>query len=316
MSPLVVSIRQRKCPENPRDGTLPAHSTKGETGMRTWMRTLSPGLCLVLGTVACDGLGTEPTAIDDGIVLAEAALVAADGMYQDLDLVQDPGLEDVGFDGVGTGMLLAVEGESQCQRMGSGGTFTCAPMTRDGFTFDREVTYYDANEEVQDAFEKTTTDGIHLVINGEGTRERNFWTVTMERDRDMWMTELLSAEHHLNGEGSSAIHRSGNPGDGSARTFDMTVSVVWDDVVHVQPRAENPYPLSGTITREIFVEVTVDGEVVGGRDVTTVVTFDGNQFVTMLVDGEPVEIDLAEEGVNKRFGNFGGNGGGMGGGHG
>lgn len=130
----------------------------------------------------------------------------------------------------------------------------------------------------------------------------------------MWMTELLTDEHHLDGTGSSVVARSGNPQDGSSRTFNMTSTVEWDDVVHVQPRADNPYPLSGTITRDIFVEVTKDGVVVGGRDVTTVVTFNGTQYVTMLVDGEPVEIDLAEKGVNGRlgngrFGNGNGNGG-------
>jgi hypothetical protein len=126
----------------------------------------------------------------------------------------------------------------------------------------------------------------------------------MTRSRDMWMTELLSDAHHLNGEGSSTVYKSGNPLDGTAMTFDMSVGVVWDDVVHLQPREEHPYPESGSITRDIFVEVTKDGEIVGGRDVTTVVTFNGTQFVKMLVDGiEEVQIDLAEKGVNGRLGN-------------
>ena len=88
-------------------------------------------------------------------------------------------------------------------------------------------------------------------------------------------------------------------------TFDMNVEITWENVVHIQPREDNPWPASGTITREIFVEVTKDGEVVGGRNVTTVVEFNGTQYVTMLVDGEPVEIDLAEGGVNARLGGNG-----------
>ena len=89
-------------------------------------------------------------------------------------------------------------------------------------------------------------------------------------------------------------------------TFDMVVDIAWNDVVHIQPREEHPYPESGTISRDIYVEVTRDGEVVGGRDVTAVVTFNGTQYVTMDVDGEQFEIDLAEREVTRRWGGMGG----------
>lgn len=91
-------------------------------------------------------------------------------------------------------------------------------------------------------------------------------------------------------------------------TFDMTVDVTWDDVVHLYPRSENPYPMSGTVTREILVEVTRDGEVVGGRDVTAVITFNGTQFVTLDVDGQEYEIDLAQREVKRRWRRNGGSG--------
>lgn len=284
--------------------------------MKMWMKTLALGL--VVGTVACEDTGTEPNVIDGALIKAEAALVAADGMFQDLDLVQDPGLQEIGFGGMAGGPMLAGgQGGNgghggmggQCQGTGATGTFNCGQLARNGFTFTREVTFKDAAGVVQpDGFDAATTNEMHLVMNGEGTRERSFWTVSMTRSRDMVMTELLSDEHHLTGTGSSSVYRSGNPQDGSAMTFDMTVSAEWDDVVHVQPKADNPYPKSGFITRDIFVEVTKDGVPIGGRDVTTVVEFNGTQFVTMLVDGEEVEIDLADRGVNGRLGSMGGNG--------
>lgn len=293
--------------------------------MKTKMKTMAFALTLAVGTAACEDMGTEPNLIDDSLIKAEAALVAADGLFQDLDLIQDPGLHDLGYGGMAGGMMLS-GGQfgngngGQCGGQGAGGTFQCGQMARDGFTFDRVVTFYDGSGAVQeDGFVEDETDAIHLVVTAEGTRERSFWTADITRSRDMWMTELLTDEHHLNGEGSSVVSRSGNPQDGSAMTFAMNLTVEWDDVVHVQPRADNPYPLSGAITRDIFVEMTKDGEIIGGRDVTTVVTFNGTQFVTMLVDGEPVEIDLAERGVKGRLGNgcFGnGNGKGNGNGNG
>jgi len=271
--------------------------------MQMWMRTLVVGSLVAGATAACDDAGTAPNALDDDLVVAEAALVAADGMFQDLSLAQDPGLTAVGFGGMGTGASLVGGMGGQCQHLGSGGTYQCPNLVRDGFTFTRTVTFFDAdgNEQV-DGFDAATTDGIHLVTEAAGTRERAFWTATMERSRDMWLTELLTDAHHLNGEGHESVDRSGNPQDSGEMSFDMTVDVRWDDVVHLQPREEHPYPESGTITRDIFVEVTRDGEVIGGRDVTAVITFNGTQYVTMNVDGEEIEIDLAAREVKGRWG--------------
>lgn len=267
------------------------------------------GTLLAFGAAACEDAGTGPNAIDDAAILAEAALVAADGMFQDLSLVQDPGLQGIGFLGVGTGPALMGGMGGQCQYLGTGATYQCPNLVRDGFTFTRVVTFYDgAGNPQEDGFDPTTTDGIHLEFTAEGTRERAFWTAEIERSRDMWLTELLSDAHHLSGQGQESVYRSGNPQDGSTMTFDMTADATWDDVVHLQPRAEHPYPESGTVTREIFVEVTKDGEVVGGRNVTAVITFNGTQYVTMNVGGEEFEIDLAERAVNRRWGKAGGNG--------
>jgi len=274
--------------------------------MKKWMGTFGMLSFLALGATACDDTGTEPNALDMAVVRAEAALVAADGMFQDLSLVQDPGLGALGFSGMATSPALAGGMGGQCQRVGLGSAYQCPDMVRDGFTFTREVTFFNAaGEEQLEGFDLATTDAIHMIVTAEGSRERSFWTATMTRSRDMWLTGLLSDAHVLNGEGHEVVARSGNPLDGGEMTFDMTVDVAWDEVVHLQPREEHPYPESGTITRDIFVEVTRDGEVVGGRDVTAVITFNGTQYVILDVDGEKYEIDLAEREVKRRWGRNG-----------
>ncbi len=276
----------------------------------TWKKNLVGGLVLLLGAAACDDLGPKEATVTDGIIQAEAALVAVDGMFQDLDVVQDPGIQELGFYGMAAGEFFAgsqgVHG-SGCQAKGTGGSFSCGEMSRDGFTFKPEVTFYDGSDNVQDAFDEATTAKIHLVVDAEGNRERNFWTATIERTRDMWMTELLTDAHHLNGTGYSAVYRSRDPESGSTMTFDMEVSVTWKDVVHLQPREDHPYPESGSILRDVFVEVVRDGEVVRTRDVETEVFFNGTEYVTMVIDGEEeVQVDLAEGGVGGRFGALGG----------
>jgi len=180
-------------------------------------------------------------------------------------------------------------------------------MVREGFTFTREVTFYNAEGEAQpDGFDAASTDAIRMVSDASGTVERSFWTATMDRSRDMLIEGLLSDTHTLNGTGSGTTYRSGNPAEGVERTFDMSSIATWTNVVHLQPREENPYPRSGTVARHIVVTVTENGEAIGSRDVETLITFNGTQFVTLLVDGEEVEIDLATKGVKGRFG-MGGN---------
>jgi len=66
------------------------------------------------------------------------------------------------------------------------------------------------------------------------------------------------------------------------------------------PRRDNPYPLSGSITRTIHAVITIDG-VEEIRDVVTTITFDGDNTATMTVDGESYEVNLDDRGVKKRF---------------
>ena len=55
----------------------------------------------------------------------------------------------------------------------------------------------------------------------------------------------------VNGTGSSTVSRSHHSDENGDRSYDMTSTTVISDVVHAVPREENPYPLSGTITREM-----------------------------------------------------------------
>lgn len=185
------------------------------------------------------------------------ALVSADGVFQDLSLIRDPGLAGMGFGGVG--LLGSPEsGNGPCSGMG-GGVFQCQPMQRDGFTIEREVTFYDLNGVVMDAFERGVTDRMVLVIDASGSRERGFWNASIVRHRDMTLNGLTTDLHTTSGTATEEVSRSRNPAEGSARSYDMTGSKVIQDLVHAVPRAENPYPLSGTITRQVHLVVTVDG---------------------------------------------------------
>jgi len=278
--------------------------------MRKWMKGLAMVGMVGVGAVACDGSGTEPVVFDAEAVTAEAALVAADAMFRDLDLAQDPGLEALGFGGMGGGPGMGgPQGGGQCQGTEGQGTFSCGSMVRGGFTITREVTFFDAaGQEQPDGFDEATTDAVHMIMTSSGSVERSFWSASMERTRDMFIRGLLGEAHTLNGSGSGSVFRSGNPLEGLEKVFDMSTEATWTDVVHLQPREDHPYPESGTVERHILVTVTENGDVVGSRDVEALVTFNGTRYVTMVVDGESFEIDLANREVQGRFGGGGRNG--------
>jgi len=88
----------------------------------------------------------------------------------------------------------------------------------------------------------------------------------------------------------------------------MSSSSVIADVVRAVPKEENDpfvprekilYPLSGTITRDVTVVILNGRNGDKTRTKNVVITFNGTQFVTMTVDGEPREVDLsAKKGRN------------------
>ena len=96
-----------------------------------------------------------------------------------------------------------------------------------------------------------------------------------------------------NGTGSGEASRSQHTDEHGDRSYDMSSTSVIEDVVRALPREENPWPLSGTITRTISVVIVngPDGDVT--REITAVLTFNGMQFVIMTVNGEDFEVDLA-----------------------
>jgi hypothetical protein len=83
------------------------------------------------------------------------------------------------------------------------------------------------------------------------------------------------------------------------RQYEMSSTSLVEDVVHGVPRLENPWPLSGTITRTVHVEILSGDEAIV-KDKTVVIKFDGDQYVTMTVDGEDFELDLAERHAHRR----------------
>lgn len=245
---------------------------------KTWTLTLAA--LALLGTAACEDAVTDTSALDEEALRIDAALVAADGMFQDLAHMDTPS----SWAGIGTGPSAAgieIQGSK---------------------AFTKTVTFFDTLGNEQASLDPETTASLHVVSHLERDVSKTFWSASIVRDRDMWVTGLEGAEttRTWNGTADGDVDRSRHPEDGSVRTYDIESSAVMTDVVRGVPRADNPYPLSGTITRTIHAVINIDG-VEEIKDLVTTITFDGDNTATMTVDGESYEVDLDDRGVKKQF---------------
>lgn len=247
---------------------------------KTWMRPLALSAVLATGAAACEDSGTNAPAFDDEALKADVALVAADGMFEDLAF-----MESTTF-WAGTGFAPEAAGiEFESSR-----------------TFKRTVTFFDGDNNEQGHFDPLSTAKIHVVSELEREASHTFWSAKIKRDRDMWVTGLEGEEttRTWNGTGNSNVEKSRHPEDGAQREYDMVGTSVIENVVRGVPRADNPYPLSGTITRTMNVTLTVDG-VTETKVIVVEITFNGTQFADMDVNGDTFQVDLAQRGVKGRF---------------
>jgi len=243
-----------------------------------------PGVIML---AACSDItgssGPDGTGLQLGSLLnLDVAMVSADALIEDVAELQ------LDFSGAIGGMSA-----KPVEAMSS------TPLKRV-----REVTYYDTDGNEQDAYDGITTASVHIASEISGERARDNWSSSVSRMREITVTGLEGNEviRTANGIGSSTRSRSYHSDADGDRSYEMSGSSVITDVVRAVRKEENNpfaprekilYPLSGTITRDVTV-VILNGR--NGDETRTkhvIITFNGTQFVTMTVDGEPIEVDLS-----------------------
>lgn len=214
-------------------------------------------------------------------VLADMAVVAADAAIESFTLARMP----LGFAAVvGPGQGRMTPGQPGGQR-GIGGKLSGV----------RERTFFDAAGQEQDAYDPLTTATIRVLIDIEGSVERESWSAEIDRFREMTITGLEGEEatRTFNGSGEEEISRSRHLDDGTVRTYTLTGTFTKTDVVVPVPGSDPPWPLSGTVHRVMKVVIVngPDGDVT--RDVDVTITFDGDATASGVINGEPFEVDLS-----------------------
>lgn len=223
----------------------------------------------------------------------DAAVVAADGTLEDLQMMHGPGL---GLPGI---VFPPLQGDRPNCPM-SDGRFSCPPIERDGLTYTREITYYDAGGGEQDTYVEGETASIHYLITVEGELIRDRWTATILRERELEVTGLpVEGEEDdgfvtWNGMGSGSVERSRHTDTGEVRTYNMESEFDIQQVVIPYPRTEHSWPVSGTITRNMTITRTLRSGETETFTRTVTITFEGEQLATVSVGGEEFIIDLSE----------------------
>jgi hypothetical protein len=140
-------------------------------------------------------------------------------------------------------------GQPPCQFNPATGEFDCPSQTRDGITFTRQFTLYDANGRVLAQFGKDVA-AIRTETTADGTTTReNGAVATIHRAGEMMTTGLGpgATSHTLNGREHGTVNATMTAADGTKITTTTTIDGTTVNLV-VPVRAgdrSQAYPLSG-----------------------------------------------------------------------
>jgi len=162
------------------------------------------------------------------------------------------------------------------------------------FSRSRTVTFYDVAGVEQEGYDPLTTASIRTTLSVEGQTSRNGFEWSLRRSRDMTVTGLEGEEvqRTWNGTGEEDQSRVRITAGGNTRSYELSGTLTVEGMIRGVPRTAYPYPLSGTITRDLTIEV-VNGPR-GDETITrtVVVTFSGTRYPQVSVNGETFELDL------------------------
>ncbi|MBI4501871.1 MAG: hypothetical protein HY700_12000 [Gemmatimonadetes bacterium] len=186
----------------------------------------------------------------------------------------------------------------------STGQFTCPDMSRNGITFTRRFTIYDANSNVQSKFDAVTTASIKVETTAKGTTSRTDGaTVTIDRSGVMVTSGLAGAEtsRTLNGTEAGTVISDFTAPDGAkintkTSVADTTSNLVIPVSSTTRTDRKAVWPTSGT---RVHATVTTFAKGTDTRtmSLTRKETFDGTSVVKVEIttaDGtRTCTIDLA-----------------------
>lgn len=175
--------------------------------------------------------------------------------------------------------------------------FTCPSTTANGLTLVRTFEFFDATGAPMLKFNGLTTASVHMIATETGVRPSATGADTISRLRDLTASGLLGQNTTRIWNGTGLRNDGGYWSDSVAtRTHHLSDNTTFSNIVVNLPRSSNPYPASGTITRLVSGSGTVTRNgttksLTISRTVT--ITFNGTEFVPMLIGTTSFTLDLA-----------------------
>jgi hypothetical protein len=166
---------------------------------------------------------------------------------------------------------------SDCAYQSGTQSFTCAPVTVGGLTTTRSYALFALGGAPQSQYDPASTDGVRTNTETKGTLAAATSTFTIDDQRVLMLTGLLSSTHVLNG--SSVTHVSGTT-TGSGTPIVMNSTIITTIAGLTLPTGAK-YPTSGTITTDLT------GQAASLPQYTThmVATFNGTSTLSIAISG-------------------------------
>jgi len=237
----------------------------------------------------------DATAEDVNVMIAsEASLDAATPAY-DLITASGPSFSTTGTasDSVRYAFWAFAGG---CTYNSVTGRFTCPDVVKNGLTLSRSAAFSDASGAAMSRYNDTTTASANFQVTVKGVHPTLLGADTISRTRSMTATGLLGHETSRTWNGTGNRSDAGYANDTErTRTYHTTDATTFTNVVVNLPRSASPWPMSGTVTRQIAGSGTVvKNGVTRTFTVSKIVTitFNGTRLVPMSIGGVAFTLDL------------------------
>jgi hypothetical protein len=278
------------------------------------------GVIATLAVAACsantDLSSPAPLQLSENDTLQAVSLSASDATAEDVDLMSaaegsldasTPSYSLIAAPQAATnGIAATVIADSTrfafwgfsggCAYSATTGRFTCPDVIKDGLTLSRSAAFTDATGSPMSHYNDTATVSANFQIGVAGVRPTLAGADTISRQRTMTATGLAGHETSRTWNGTGSRNDAGYALDTlKTRTYHTQDATTFANVVVKLPRSLNPWPLSGTVTRQINGSASVAKDGVARTFTvakTVTITFNGTRFAPMSIGGVAFTLDL------------------------
>jgi hypothetical protein len=255
---------------------------------------------LLVSTAACNSDTTEPRQLTEAALMsADVAVAAGNGITEDVTLLM---VNEAALPSTTASAAVAPSFDwsaaGTCTYDSGSGRFQCPQLTDGGLTLTRSYALFDGANQPQASYDAATTASANFRAAVSGTVQRPDWTATISRERDLTVSGLAGAETRRTWNGTAQSTLTGasyGAAGGAQRAYDLQETGTLTDVVVALPRADHPWPLSGTASRHFTGTMTRDGAQTVSRSVdrTVTVTFNGTSIVPLDVGDRHFWLSLS-----------------------